>query len=125
MYAVTIFLKHNNRFLCFQCKKQKQIERDRRDLQDYAVKYFHDPEETELSNCKEFADDFVSEYGKSFKGEKGEAEAYCHFFREEGSLRDLRKVQADHKKKTRNLKDAAKEAKNIFEDQVKSMKEEI
>ena len=32
-----------------------QIERDRRDLQDYAVKYFNDPEETELSTCAEFA----------------------------------------------------------------------
>ena len=32
-----------------------QIERDRRDLQDYAVKYFNDPEETALSTCAEFA----------------------------------------------------------------------
>ena len=45
-----------------QCEKQRQIERDRRDLQDYAVRYFKDPEETELSTCAEFADDFVSEY---------------------------------------------------------------
>ena len=45
-----------------QCDKQRQIERDRRDLQDYAVRYFKDPEETELSTCAEFADDFVSEY---------------------------------------------------------------
>mmetsp|Transcript_40126 Transcript_40126/g.107560 ORF Transcript_40126/g.107560 Transcript_40126/m.107560 type:complete len:148 (-) Transcript_40126:234-677(-) len=44
------------------CEKQRQIERDRRDLQDYAVRYFKDPEETELSSCNEFADDFVSEY---------------------------------------------------------------
>ncbi len=45
-----------------QCDKQRQIERDRRDLQDYAVRYFKDPEDTELSTCAEFADDFVSEY---------------------------------------------------------------
>jgi hypothetical protein len=45
-----------------QCDKQRQIERDRRDLQDYAVRYFKDPEETELSTCAEFADDFLSEY---------------------------------------------------------------
>ena len=41
------------------CQKRSQfsakIERDRRDLQDYAVKYFNDPEETELSTCAEFA----------------------------------------------------------------------
>jgi len=35
-----------------QCKEQRQIERDRRDLQAYAVGYFHDPEETELSTCE-------------------------------------------------------------------------
>ncbi len=34
----------------------------------------------QLSTCKEFADDFVSEYS-TFKGEQGEAEAYCYFFR--------------------------------------------
>lgn len=34
----------------------------------------------QLSTCAEFADDFVSEY-TTFKGEKGEAEAYCYFFR--------------------------------------------
>ena len=165
-----------------------QIERDRRDLQDYAVKYFNDPEETALSTCAEFAgvctvkwgrrvcwclywaggcrefgmvekarrwgemeaystagrthppphthththkhkhthshhftayththmhtyintharthtcmraDDFVSEYAKSFKGEKGEAEAYCYFFKEEGNLASLRKVGLKKKK---------------------------
>lgn len=98
-----------------------QIERDRRDLQAYAVSYFNDPEETELSTCAEFAgthllshvpgvlsffdgsdtdfgeliwhaDDFMSEYSKTFKGEKGEAEAYCYFFREEGNLDSLRQV---------------------------------
>mmetsp|Transcript_7776 Transcript_7776/g.12371 ORF Transcript_7776/g.12371 Transcript_7776/m.12371 type:complete len:179 (+) Transcript_7776:168-704(+) len=98
------------------CKKQKQVERDRRDLQDYAVKYFNDPEETELSDCKEFAEDFLSEYESSFKGEKGEAEAYCHFFKEEGQLAQLRQVQSDHKKKTRNMDDAIKTAKQIYED---------
>jgi hypothetical protein len=56
---------------CTQCKEQVQVERDRRDLQDYAIKYFNDPEETAVATCEEFADDFVSEY-TSFKGEKGE-----------------------------------------------------
>ena len=44
------------------------------------------------------ADDFVSEYAKSFKGEKGEAEAYCYFFKEEGNLASLRKVGLKKKK---------------------------
>jgi len=98
------------------CAKQKQIERDRRDLQDYAVKYFHDPEETELTTCSEFADDFMSEYDKTFQGEKGEAEAYCYFFKEEGNLSSLRKVQQEHKHKTRSMDDAIKEAKDIYQE---------
>ena len=38
------------------------------------------------------ADDFMSEYSKTFKGERGEAEAYCYYFKEEGNLDNLRKV---------------------------------
>jgi hypothetical protein len=34
----------------------------------------------------------MSEYSKTFKGERGEAEAYCYFFKEEGTLDKLRKV---------------------------------
>jgi hypothetical protein len=48
------------------------------------------------------ADDFVSEYAKTFKGEKGEAEAYCYFFKEEGNLASLRKVGLKKKKKQKN-----------------------
>ncbi|KAJ1470911.1 hypothetical protein T484DRAFT_1917066 [Baffinella frigidus] len=75
--------------LMSMCKKQIQVERDRRDLQ---VKCFADEEETSLTACKEFAEDFVGEYG-SFKGEIGEAEAYCYFFKEEGSLKSLRQAR--------------------------------
>mmetsp|Transcript_29177 Transcript_29177/g.59792 ORF Transcript_29177/g.59792 Transcript_29177/m.59792 type:complete len:191 (-) Transcript_29177:22-594(-) len=100
------------------CNQQKKIERDRRDLQDYAVKYFNDPEETEMSTCKEFADDFVSEYSNSFSGEIGEAEAYCHFFREEGNLAALRQVQTEHKSKTKHMEDAIKVAKEIHQEHV-------
>jgi hypothetical protein len=34
----------------------------------------------------------MSEYSKTFKGERGEAEAYCYYFKEEGNLDNLRKV---------------------------------
>eukprot|EP00802_Teleaulax_amphioxeia_P030647 Tamp_33350.p1 GENE.Tamp_33350~~Tamp_33350.p1 ORF type:complete len:194 (+),score=68.00 Tamp_33350:56-583(+) len=105
------------------CASQKQIERDRRDLQDYAVKYFNDPEETELSTCAEFAEDFVSEYSRTFKGEKGEAEAYCYFFKEEGNLASLRKVQAEHKEKTRHMDDAIREAKSIYQETKEGVEE--
>mmetsp|Transcript_10893 Transcript_10893/g.26674 ORF Transcript_10893/g.26674 Transcript_10893/m.26674 type:complete len:190 (-) Transcript_10893:195-764(-) len=99
------------------CKTQRQVERDRRDLQVYAVQYFKDPEETELSTCAEFAEDFLSEYPK-FKGEKGEAEAYCYFFREEGNMDALRQVQKEHKDKTRTMEDAIKTAKQIHKEQI-------
>ena len=42
------------------------------------------------------AEDFVSEYSRTFKGEKGEAEAYCYFFKEEGNLASLQKVSRDN-----------------------------
>mmetsp|Transcript_6327 Transcript_6327/g.15281 ORF Transcript_6327/g.15281 Transcript_6327/m.15281 type:complete len:188 (-) Transcript_6327:162-725(-) len=99
------------------CKAQKQLERDRRDLQGFAVHYFNDPEETEMATCDEFADDFVSEYPK-FKGEKSEAAAYCWFFREEGALKSLREVQQDHKAKTKTMDQAIHHAKRIHEEQV-------
>mmetsp|Transcript_14238 Transcript_14238/g.28128 ORF Transcript_14238/g.28128 Transcript_14238/m.28128 type:complete len:210 (-) Transcript_14238:117-746(-) len=99
------------------CKAQKQVERDRRDLQSYAVHYFSDPEETAMATCEEFADDFVSEYTR-FKGEKTEAAAYCYFFREEGSLKALRDVQTEHKGKTRTMDDATKHAQQIHEQHV-------
>lgn len=35
---------------------QRNVERDRRDLQAYAVGYFKDPEETELSTCVPHSD---------------------------------------------------------------------
>jgi hypothetical protein len=50
------------------------------------------------------ADDFVSEYAKTFKGEKGEAEAYCYFFKEEGNLASLRKVGLEKKKKQKRFR---------------------
>mmetsp|Transcript_10716 Transcript_10716/g.25574 ORF Transcript_10716/g.25574 Transcript_10716/m.25574 type:complete len:192 (-) Transcript_10716:45-620(-) len=99
------------------CESQRKIERDRRDLQDYAVKYFNDAEEAELSTCKEFAEDFLSEYS-TFSGEKGEAEAYCYFFKEEGNLAALRQVQQDHKAKTKHMDAAINEAKRIHEEHV-------
>ena len=56
------------------------------------------------------AEDFVSEYSRTFKGEKGEAEAYCYFFKEEGNLASLRKVSREntHTHKTKKSREPAK-----------------
>ena len=53
---------------------------------------FFDGSDTDLGELIRHAEDFMSEYSKTFKGEKGEAEAYCYFFREEGNLASLRQV---------------------------------